>query len=209
MQIIKRLLRAIAHRTGLIDFLRRQKQPRMVWGWRDASGNWLPKVRISDTAYLGHLSQIQLSDNVFIGHYTLLDGTGGITIGEGSQMAAWSGIITHGSHLAIRLYGSSYTEVAEDDKKAYPKKPVVIGRYVFIGAAAKILPGVTIGDGALISAGAIVHKDVPAYAIVSGNPAEIVGDVRTLDKRYLEMYPELRETYVFNESPMVPPECQK
>ncbi|MBE0340293.1 acyltransferase [Paenibacillus sp. 28ISP30-2] len=47
---------------------------------------------------------------------------------------------------------------------------VMIGNNVLIGANTTILPGVTIGDGAIVAAGAVVHKDVPAGAFVGGNP---------------------------------------
>ena len=53
-------------------------------------------------------------------------------------------------------------------------KPVVIGNDVWIGARVTILPGVHIGDGSIIGAGAIVTKDVPQYSIVGGNPAKII-----------------------------------
>lgn len=55
-----------------------------------------------------------------------------------------------------------------------PKRPVVIGDDVWIAARAIILPGVTIGKGAIVGAGAIVTKDVPEYAVVGGNPARII-----------------------------------
>jgi len=55
-----------------------------------------------------------------------------------------------------------------------PKKPVVIGDDVWIAARAIILPGVTIGKGAIIGAGAVVTKDVPEYAVVGGNPARVI-----------------------------------
>lgn len=48
--------------------------------------------------------------------------------------------------------------------------PVVIGENVMIGANSTILPGVTIGDNAVVAAGSVVHKDVPAGAFVGGNP---------------------------------------
>lgn len=51
-----------------------------------------------------------------------------------------------------------------------------------IGSNATILPNVTIGVGAMIGAGAVVTRDVPDYAIVSGNPARIIGDVRDREK---------------------------
>jgi acetyltransferase-like isoleucine patch superfamily enzyme len=52
--------------------------------------------------------------------------------------------------------------------------PIVIGRNVWIGARVIILKGVTIGDGAVIAAGAVVTKDVPPAAMVGGNPAKII-----------------------------------
>jgi acetyltransferase-like isoleucine patch superfamily enzyme len=54
--------------------------------------------------------------------------------------------------------------------KEYRLGDVVIGSHVMIGANTTILPGVTIGDHAVIAAGSVIHKDVPAYAFVGGNP---------------------------------------
>lgn len=53
-------------------------------------------------------------------------------------------------------------------------RPVVIGNDVWIGGRVIILPGVHIGDGAVIGAGSVVTKDVPPYAIVGGNPAKVI-----------------------------------
>lgn len=158
----------------------------MVWGYRNTSGKWQEKTRISDTVFFYHQENIVISDNVFIWHYTIIDGTGGIEIGEGSQIGAWVGIFTHSSHVSIRLYGKYYQDIPESEKVGYLVKPVKIGKYVFIGAGAIIFPGVEIGDGALISAGAFVTKNVKPFDIVSGNPATIAGDTRRLDKRYLK-----------------------
>lgn len=54
------------------------------------------------------------------------------------------------------------------------KGPIIIGDNVWVGEKATILSGVTIGDGAVIAANAVVTKDVPAYSIVGGNPAKII-----------------------------------
>jgi acetyltransferase-like isoleucine patch superfamily enzyme len=132
-----------------------------------------------------HPERIDVADNVFVWHYTILDGTGGLKIGEGTQIGAWVGIFTHSSHIAIRLYGNHYQEIPESEKVGYPIAPVTVGKYVFIGAGAKILPGVKIGDGALVAAGSMVSQDVPAFSVVAGNPAKARGDTREIDKKYL------------------------
>lgn len=60
-------------------------------------------------------------------------------------------------------------------KQGYqPEKPVSIGNDVWIGARVIILPGVHIGDGCVIGAGAVVTKDVPAYCVCAGNPAKVI-----------------------------------
>lgn len=199
--MLKRILKLIipasvrrSMRYKMRESIRQFKAPKMVWGYLDSSGEWRSRTRISDTIFFYHPERIKVADNVFVWHYTILDGTGGLEIGEGSQIGAWVGIFTHSSHIAIRIYGNHYQEIPEFQKKGYPTTPVKIGKYVFVGAGAKILPGVTIGDGALISAGAIVSKEVADFQIVSGNPAEVIGDTRKLDKRYLND-PQLLEWY--------------
>ncbi|KAJ1915532.1 hypothetical protein H4219_004270 [Mycoemilia scoparia] len=56
-------------------------------------------------------------------------------------------------------------------------KPVKIGNNVWIGGGAIICPGVTVGDGSTIAAGAVVVKDVPAYTVVGGNPARVIKEL--------------------------------
>ena len=57
--------------------------------------------------------------------------------------------------------------------RTYIKKDVVIGDFVWIGIQVILLPGTTIGEGAIIQAGAVVHVNIPAYAIAGGNPAKV------------------------------------
>ena len=68
--------------------------------------------------------------------------------------------------------------------------PVVIGNDVWIGVRAVILDGVRIGDGAVIAAGAVVTKDVPAFAIVGGVPARPMGERLVKDGSWYEKTPE-------------------
>ena len=53
-------------------------------------------------------------------------------------------------------------------------KPIVIEDYVWIATGAMILPGVTVGEGAVVAAGSVVTKDVPPWTVVAGNPAREV-----------------------------------
>jgi len=67
--------------------------------------------------------------------------------------------------------------------KEYRLGKVVIGDEVMIGANTTILPGVTIGDGAIVSAATLVHKDVPAGAFVGGNPMRVIYTKEQLEER--------------------------
>ena len=60
------------------------------------------------------------------------------------------------------------------DRQILICKPVHIGKNAWIGAGATILPGVTVGENAVVAAAAVVTKDVPANAIVGGNPAKLI-----------------------------------
>ena len=68
--------------------------------------------------------------------------------------------------------------------KEYRLGPVVIGSEVMIGANSTIMPGITIGDGAIVSAGTLVHKDVPPGAFVGGNPMRIIYTKEELADRW-------------------------
>jgi len=70
--------------------------------------------------------------------------------------------------------------------KEYRLGDVIIGKDVMIGANSTILPGVVIGDGAIVSAGTLVYKDVPAGSFVGGNPMRIIYTKEEMDKRRKE-----------------------
>jgi len=106
---------------------------------------------------------IQIGKDTVIGEDAILDGRGKITIGD--HVAFATGVMVYNSQHDIR-----------DPQFAAITKDVHIDDYVFVGPRAILLPGVKIGKGAVIGAGAVVTKDVPPGVIVAGVPAKPIGD---------------------------------
>ena len=103
--------------------------------------------------------------NVFINAGCKFQDQGGITIGDGA-------LIGHNVVLATLNH-----DLAPEKRATLHPAPIVIGRNVWIGSNAAILPGVTIGDGAIVAAGAVVTKDVAANTIVGGVPAKFIKEI--------------------------------
>lgn len=110
---------------------------------------------------------LTLGDFVHIGPGAMIDAAGGVEIGVGSILAPEVWIYSRTHH-----FGETATALPFDNVMLAER--VTLGRYVWIAARAIILPGVTIGDGAVVGAGAVVSRDVPPCAVVVGNPARIV-----------------------------------
>ena len=108
-------------------------------------------------------SGIEIGKDTIIGEDAILDGRGKIVIGN--HVAFATGVMVYNSQHDIR-----------DPQFAAVTKVVHIDDYVFIGPRAIILPGVHIGKGAVVGAGAVVTKDVPAGVVVGGVPASPIGD---------------------------------
>jgi acetyltransferase-like isoleucine patch superfamily enzyme len=93
-----------------------------------------------------------------------------VTIGDRCLTGKWV-TITDNSHGRT---DSETLMTAPIKRSLFSKGPVIIGDNVWIGDKATILPGVSIGNGAVIAANAVVTKDVPAYSVAAGNPAIII-----------------------------------
>jgi len=93
-------------------------------------------------------------------------------------------VVSHGVRLLTHDF--SLDRAAEflvgersDNLEFVRMAPIRIGARSFVGMGAIVLPGVNIGDGAIIGAGSVVTRDVPAGTIFAGNPARLLGDVET------------------------------
>lgn len=109
---------------------------------------------------------ITIGEGTIIGNSCFIDGRAKVTIGNHTDLAS-----------EVMIYSSEH-DINSADFHA-TTAPVKIGDYVFIGPRAIILPGVTIGDRAVVAAGAVVTKDVEPGAVVGGVPAKVIGE-RTL-----------------------------
>jgi chloramphenicol O-acetyltransferase type B len=114
----------------------------------------------------GFGKHVTLGDYVNFNPNATLVGTGAVTIGS---------YFHTGANLTIISTNHNY-----ENTNAIPygperiDKPVTIKDFVWLGSNVTIIPGVTIGEGAIVAAGSVVVKDIPDYAIVGGNPAKFI-----------------------------------
>lgn len=109
-------------------------------------------------------TQIRLADRVYLNFGCVLLDSAWIEIGEGSLLGP-------GVHLYTVSHPLATAQRARGDEFA---RPIKLGQNVWVGGQTIILPGVTIGDHAVIAAGSVVRESVPARTLVAGNPASRV-----------------------------------
>jgi acetyltransferase-like isoleucine patch superfamily enzyme len=145
-------------------------------------------VTIEQGVLFFHPENIIIGSNVYIGHRTILKGyyKNSMTIGSGTWIGQncffhSAGGLHIGNNVGIGPGVQILTSQHETGNKnkaiiraPLQFKPVSIGSDSDIGMGAMILPGVTIGKGAMIGAGSVVTRDVPDYAVVAGSPAKLI-----------------------------------
>lgn len=155
--------------------------------WRAAAKSFGRGVRIEVGASYRNIESFTLGDGVFIGNGAYLQGRhdGSLTIGSHSWIGPQSFI--DGRDTAIgeyvgwgpgaRILGSEHIGLPLDTpiiKTDLRVRPVRVEDWADIGTGASLLPGVTIGKGAIVGAGAVVTRDVAPFAIVAGVPARFI-----------------------------------
>ncbi len=127
--------------------------------------------RIHVGARFFYPANIRIGEGSIIGDNIFLDGRDKLIIGDHVDIAS-----------SVMIYNSEH-DINSVDFHAIIA-PVEIGDYVFLGPRVIILPGVKIGKGAIVAAGAVVTKDVAEYMIVGGVPAEVIGERKSKDLHY-------------------------
>lgn len=149
---------------------------------------------------MGYLKNFISSENIIVGDYTYYDDPEGpekfeanvlyhfpfigdkLVIGKFCAIAKDVKFIMNGANHKIsgfstypfQIFGNGWEKVMPKDGELPYKGDTVIGNDVWIGYESTIMPGVRIGDGAIIASKSVVTNDVPAYSVAGGNPATII-----------------------------------
>ncbi len=116
-------------------------------------------LRICPPLHVGFGKNLRVGKNVFFNTGCTIIDRGGVTIGDDTFLGPNVSLITTNHGLA------------PSERRSTVSKPIVLGKNVWIGAGAIVLPGVTIGDNSVVGAGAVVTRNIPANTVAAGNPA--------------------------------------
>jgi len=149
---------------------------------------------------VGYLKNFIINENIIVGDYTYYDDSDGVEnfeknvlyhfpfigdkliIGKFCAIAKDTKFIMNGANhktsgfstYPFYIFGNGWEKVIPKDAELPFKGDTIIGNDVWIGYEATIMPGVTIGNGAIIATKSVVTSDIPDYAIAGGNPAKII-----------------------------------
>ncbi len=138
-----------------------------------------PNIIVGDYTYYDDFESVENFEKNVKYHFDFIGDK--LIIGKYCQIASDVEFIMNGAnHLQeavstfpFAIFGEDWSEAMK--AKAYPSKgDTIIGNDVWIGYGALVMPGVKVGDGAIIASRSVVTKDVAPYAVVGGNPAELI-----------------------------------
>ncbi len=150
-----RTLRKLARFT-LSSWLERWTQTRYQARWLKQRVTLLPGTKVTSP------HKVVLGQDILVSHEGWLQASGGLTVGSRVMMGPRVMLLTANHDLLTRV-----TQTA----------PIVIEDDVWIGAGATVLPGVTVGQGSVVAAGAVVTKNVPPFCVVGGVPARVIKEL--------------------------------
>lgn len=163
MSFVERVQRAI-RLTEELNRLPYAEQRAIRDAWSELTGQAVDEsFHLIPPVYSDHGVNIRVGANVFVNQGCRFNDIGGIEIGDDAMIGPDVSLITSGHPLD-----------PSERRRGITSAPIRVGRNVWIGASALILQGVTIGDDAVVAAGAVVTRDVPARTVVGGVPAAVI-----------------------------------
>lgn len=123
--------------------------------------------------------RITLGKHFYCGVEAIFDHSADITFGDYIQLAPACHFWTHSTALQV----AHSLPISNKDPNYRPTAPIRVGSNVYFGARATVYPGITIGDGVIVSPGAIITKDVPDNVMVGGVPAVIIKQLEPIGQR--------------------------
>lgn len=145
------------------------------------------RIGRASSTYLGTMFDVGPQGRIRIGDFSCIHGAWFICDSEISvgdyALISWNVVFmdSYGVSTDPAERRKQLEALAFDDRRRMPRgalaKPIRIGRNVWIGFDCVVLPGVTIGDGAIVGARSVVTEDVPPFTIVAGNPARVIRQI--------------------------------
>lgn len=163
MNFAERVQRAI-RLTAELNLLPYSDQEAIREGWTALTGQTVDEnFHLIPPVYSDHGINIRVGCNVFVNQNCRFNDIGGIDIGDDVMIGPGVCLLTSGHPVDPSRRRTGITAA-----------PISIGRNVWIGTSALIMQGVTVGADAIVGAGAVVTRDVPARTLVAGVPATVV-----------------------------------
>lgn len=139
-----------------------------------------PRILVGDYTYYDDPVDSENFERNVLYHYPFIGDK--LIIGKFCALATGVKFIMNGANHKLsgistypfQIFGNGWEKVTPEMQDLPYKGDTVVGNDVWIGYEAVIMPGVRIGDGAIIAAKSVVVRDVPPYAIVGGNPAQVI-----------------------------------
>jgi acetyltransferase-like isoleucine patch superfamily enzyme len=125
---------------------------------------------VSDHVKIISYKNVWIGSNVSVANQVILDGRGGLYLGDGCLIGFQTIFITC-THKSEQLDLPVHHQ-------GFYSKPITVGKNTWLGARCTILPGVTIGDSAIIAAGSVITKDIPPGVVAAGVPCRVISQRR-------------------------------
>ncbi|MFC0626334.1 DapH/DapD/GlmU-related protein [Kribbella deserti] len=159
----ERVARAI-RLTEQLNTLPYDDQPAIRAAWSELCGQPVDETfRLIPPVYSDYGTNLRVGRNFFANQGCRFNDFGGIEIGDDVMLGP-----------SVSLISSGHPVSPAERRSGITAAPIRIGRNVWIGASAIILQGVTVGDDAVVAAGAVVTRDVPPATLVGGSPARVI-----------------------------------